>query len=109
MSILDEPAFPIRRAERAADLLLGLSLRMYAAIHLCVPESGDDELDAMIRKAQRQRFAGTALVGMYLSDEMCRQNVGHGDEVQPLRTTAVEFASSAYQQADAMIVELEKP
>jgi hypothetical protein len=35
-----------------------LTLKQYAAIHLCVPDSGDSDLDAMIRRAQRERLAG---------------------------------------------------
>jgi len=38
----------------------GLTKREYAAIHLCVPDSGNPELDAMIEKARRDRFAAAA-------------------------------------------------
>lgn len=41
----------------------GLSKREYAAIHLCVPDSGNPELDAMINRARRDRFAAAALQG----------------------------------------------
>lgn len=41
----------------------GLSLRQYAAIHLCVPDSGTDWLDDLIRRAQRDRIAAHALSG----------------------------------------------
>ena len=40
----------------------GMTLRQYAAIKLCVPDSGIDWLDDMIRQAQRDRFAGQALI-----------------------------------------------
>ena len=40
----------------------GMSLRQYAAIKLCVPDSGLEWLDDMIRQAQRDRFAGQALI-----------------------------------------------
>ena len=39
----------------------GMSLREYAAIKLCVPDSGIGWLDDMIRQSQRDRFAGMAL------------------------------------------------
>lgn len=51
----------------------------------------------------RDWFAGQALVGMYLADELSRFLVGKEDRTRPLRTTDTEFATSAYQQADAML------
>jgi hypothetical protein len=39
-----------------------MSLRAYAAIKLCVPDSGLDWLDDMIRQAQRDRFAERAMI-----------------------------------------------
>lgn len=53
------PAFPIHRTPFG-----GLTKREYAAIHLCVPDSGDPEIDAMINRARRDRFAGAALQGL---------------------------------------------
>lgn len=47
----------------------------------------------------RDWFAGHALVGMYLADEMARQAINPGGT----RTTAEDFALSAYDQADAML------
>jgi len=45
-----------------------LTAKEYAAIHLCVPDSGNDELDAMIKRAQRERLAVTALNGIVQSE-----------------------------------------
>ena len=59
---LNEPAMPLLGETN------GLSLREYAAIHLCVPMSGNDELDAMIKRAQRERLAATALNGIVQSE-----------------------------------------
>lgn len=42
----------------------GLSQREYAAIHLKVPDSGTEWLDAMIQKARRDEFAKAALSNM---------------------------------------------
>ncbi len=38
-----------------------MTLRQYAAIHLRVPNSGDDWLDEMITEARRLDFAGQAM------------------------------------------------
>lgn len=47
-----------------------MSLRAYAAIKLCVPASGIDWLDGMIRKAQRNEFAGQTLAGLMGNPEL---------------------------------------
>jgi hypothetical protein len=59
----DVHAFPIMRPTdpRIEYCDQGMTLRQYAAIKLCVPDSGLDWLDDMIRQAQRDRFAGQAL------------------------------------------------
>jgi hypothetical protein len=45
----------------------GMTMRQYAAIKLCVPDSGTDWLDDMIRKSNRDYFAAKAIneVGWY--------------------------------------------
>jgi hypothetical protein len=43
--------------------LNGLNARAHAAILLRVPESGDPDLDAMIRTAQRRDLAAQVLAG----------------------------------------------
>jgi hypothetical protein len=58
---LNEPAMP---TQTATKYIHGLSVREYAAIHLCVPDSGDADLDAMIRRAQRERLAEKVLCSM---------------------------------------------
>ena len=59
MSARDDggPAFP-----RMLEKQTGMSLRAYAAIKLCVPDSGIDWLDDMIRQSQRDRLAAQALI-----------------------------------------------
>lgn len=42
----------------------GLTARQYAAIHLCIPDSGVDWLDAMIRRKQRDDLAAKMLEGV---------------------------------------------
>jgi len=54
----DEPARPIpTQHDFAGEVLsqgwLGLKAKEYAAIHLRVPDSGTDWLDAMIRRSNR--------------------------------------------------------
>ncbi len=53
---------PIREmSDKASMLLTG---RQYAAIHLCVPDSGEKWLDDMITQSLRDKFAAAALQGM---------------------------------------------
>jgi hypothetical protein len=73
-----------------------MSLRAYAAIKLCVPDSGLDWLDDMIRQAQRDRFAGQALAGILgggFADTIPHDDLNGGRDA----------AAFAYQYADAMI------
>lgn len=63
----DKPAFPqhsVNPISGGNSVKGGLTARQYAAIHLCVPRSGDEWLDDMIRDAQRDRFAMAALGGL---------------------------------------------
>ena len=67
----------------------GMTLRQYAAIKLRVPESGTDWLDAMIVQSRRDELAESAVLGLLSDTEV--------------KGTREEFASRAYQMADAMI------
>jgi len=73
-------------SDKASMLLTG---RQYAAIHLCVPDSGDQWLDDMIKKALRYRFATAALQGSL------SHPASHG--------TALQEAESAYAFAEEML------
>ncbi len=66
-----------------------MPLRAYAAIKLCVPDSGLPWLDDMIRQAQRDKFAGQALAW-----------AGHDNWTS---SDPAALARRAYQMADAMI------
>jgi hypothetical protein len=71
---LNQPAMPIKILDRKKWRLvtaIDIPVREYAAIHLCVPDSGNDELDAMIRRAQREKLAGQVLAhcGFTVKDE----------------------------------------
>lgn len=73
MSNHDDPAMPVEGYTCDASGALagtfvksaGLTKREYAAIHLRVPDSGDEVIDAMIRKAQRRDVA----VAIYTTDD----------------------------------------
>ena len=75
----------------------GMTLRQYAAIKLCVPESGTDWLDDMIRKAQRDRFAAQCI----------QASLGASVQLNLNEHQAKSYATFAYMVADAMIAERE--
>lgn len=85
------PAFAHGNPEQGGDP--GMTLRQYAAIKLCVPDSGVDWLDAMIRQRQRDEMAGRALTGIDFTDP----DWASGD-----------IASAVYVVADAMLTERDK-
>lgn len=73
-------------SDKASMLLTG---RQYAAIHLCVPDSGEKWLDDMIEDALAYRFATAALQGSL------SHPASHG--------TASQEAQSAYAFAEEML------
>jgi hypothetical protein len=80
-----EPAFPVP----SLAVNNGMTIRQYAAIKLCVPDSGLPWLDKMIVQSNRERLAAAALQGM-LAD--------------PQREGLCEdYAKHAYLCADAML------
>jgi hypothetical protein len=81
------PAYPT--ATLAQKTEGGMTLRQYAAIKLCVPDSGLPWLDEMIVKSNRERLAAAALQGM-LTDP---QREGLADD----------YAKHAYICADATL------
>lgn len=96
------PAFPIHpNAHLLGDLeraaLSGMSLRVYAAIKLQVPESGIDWLDEIIVKHNRDKYAAMALNGLV---SWQGTNGMASNEYHP--------AQISYKLADAMLAEREK-
>ncbi len=87
---LDEPAMPTARNGSLVNS--GFTQREYAAIHLCIPDSGNDELDAMIRRAQRERLAGQAM-----------QAYVHAHAISHTFGREPECATQCYKLADALI------
>lgn len=58
-------AFPIQvHVSPNSEVHYGLTVRQYAAIELCVPDSGTPWLDEMIRQAQRRQATLAALQGL---------------------------------------------
>ncbi len=82
------------------------SLREYAAIKLCVSNSGTDWLDDMIRQSQRDKFAGLAMQAI-LSD--VESSIVIARQAKTHHLTAHAFATKiARDIADSMLVELEE-
>ena len=94
---LDQPAMPCEDViefggQKYPQAHPGMTVRQYAAIHLCVPDSGDADLDAMIRRAQRERLAGKIIMGLVT-------NPNDEPSIEPNIFTT----SWCYQVADAVI------
>ena len=87
MKNADMPAMPVEEAQRS-----GLTKREHACIALRVPETGDPEIDALIRTAQRRDVAAMAMQGL-LSNHTLSGNWE-------------EYASSATKSADALLAAL---
>lgn len=75
MKNLDTPDSPIFETNGRGELepsSFGLTKRERACIDLRIPESGDPELDALIKKAQRQEMAAKAMQGILSCHEACK-------------------------------------
>ena len=92
MSGLDCSAMPVTQDHYGHWDLSGLTKREHACIALRVPETGDPELDALIRTAQRRDVAAMAMQGYITRISGC--DLG-----------AVAFDS--VMAADALLAELE--
>ena len=96
---INDPAFAKTIGDEdydKTDPSSGMSIKVYAAIHLKVPDSGIQELDAMIRKAKRDEIAMAAL-NQYSPQEFAGNAE---DQTQP--------EEAAYSIADAMLEQSEK-
>lgn len=90
----DTPAFPSQWNG------CGMTLRQYAAIKLKVPDSGDPELDDMIRKSNRNELAARAMPMIAAEIYSFKERI---DTPIPKIT-----AKMAHEFAGAMITEQEK-
>lgn len=96
MTRANEQAFPIvYKIKNGYAAHLGITIREHAAIELRIPHSGDDQIDAMIRKANRRDLAKAAMQGRVACST--------------IRTDDPEaYARDSVKLADALIVKLEK-
>jgi hypothetical protein len=115
MSSLDRPIHPHERIERVpAEPRIyggqteavtvnyaGLSVREHAAITLRVPDSGDPEIDRMIREARRRDAAERAMAAIIAGG--FADTVPHDD--MDAGSTVAHFAAL---YADALLAEMEK-
>ncbi|MEN5278115.1 hypothetical protein ABE527_14330 [Brucella sp. TWI432] len=93
------PAFPFQfdqTYEQNFGHEPGMTVRQYAAIHLRVPESGDDWLDLMIRKANLRDTAAQAMAGML------------GGETDDSAYTEKVAADRARRMAEALLRETDE-
>ncbi len=111
MNNLDKPANPISEEETdriidRVEIYTGLTKRESACIQLGIPESGDPELDALIRKSNRQKAAVAAMEGMLANPDTTKYYVDLSEDpkviTRAISIDAVQFAESLYN-------ELEKP
>ena len=91
------PAFPgLHPSKDCRYQDVGMTLRQYAAIKLCVPDSGVPWLDEMIVQSNRERLAAAALQGLLGNSEF------HvAADVESEIPNAI--AKYAYEAADAML------
>lgn len=75
-------------SDKASMLLTG---RQYAAIHLCVPDSGEKWLDDMIEDALLYKFATAALHGLLANPDIRGTTIG-------------QDAKTAYHIAEEMLM-----
>ncbi len=71
------------------QVALGLTKRETYCLHAGIPETGDCELDAIIKKGNRMKFSGLAMQGI-LSNPEYKGSVNH-------------FAECSVEYADALL------
>jgi len=92
-----EPVFPqTRESWGNGDVVPeGARARQYAAIHLCVPDSGVVWLDKMIRKSLRYKIAASVIPGL-----MCAQDITRTDRPGSFVSKAIEYAKVCVPDVD---------
>lgn len=96
-----EAAFPVPHQNSDGsiqhDVNLGMSKRFYAAIKLRIPDSGEEWLDEMIRKANRRDAACAAMQGILTG-------VGRiGNLPEAKQRNAAILIADAYVLADELL------
>ena len=97
---MSEPAFPFHEPGYCGGKYHhGLTKIEMACIELRIPRTGDHDLDALIREAQRRDVAAMAMQGVSAMDLPCSS---HSEWLQLV-------ASGSVNLADALLAELAKP
>lgn len=91
------PAFPL--PDDSNFRYPGMNLRQYAAIHLCVPNSGEEWLDNLIREAQRNELAVKAMQGWFENSDYTMSMRAD----MPFDQFQRKMCESFYAWADAML------
>lgn len=107
------PAFPQVLQYDAAgrcvsEAMYGMSLRQFAAIQLRVPNSGDEQIDAMIRQSNRRDFAGQAMAGLLANDSDGTWFNDDGTVCKTIKEISVIIARHSCTYADTLIEELNR-
>ncbi len=98
------PAFPIPAGADWGETG-GMSLREFACIQLCVPETGTPWLDKIIRRALHDRLAGQAMAGLVQDTEAQRiLQIRYGEDEKLHAAMAVVVC----HLTDALLAELNK-
>lgn len=82
----------------------GMSQRVYAAIQLQVPNSGEEWLDEMIRKANRREAACAAMQGL-LSNSDWTKSANIPDDFDEYKERIV---SASYEFSDELLKQINK-
>ena len=92
MPITDESGMPFNGLPVELSTV-GLTKRETFCLHMCVAETGDDELDAIIRNGNRQKMA------MHIMTGLCSKYGVAFD---------TETVQDAVRMADSLLAELER-
>jgi hypothetical protein len=80
----------------------GLTKREHFCLKMGVANTGDEELDAIIRKVVEQKFAGLAMQGLLANPVMGDSDLhsNHRDWVEDMTSTSIEFAKALLSQLE---------
>lgn len=95
MNNADMPA--LGQTKRVGDVSItegGLTKREHFCLQMGVPETGDPELDDIIRKGNRQNAAMAAMQGLLSSQESSIVFYFHGDQDNTIARMAVNHANN---------------
>ena len=90
----DMPAMPIEIngfGQFAPEVFIGLTKREMLCLYNSVADTGDDELDSIIKEGNRQKFAMSAMQGLIAASNDC-----------------FSCAENAVDYADALLSQLEQ-